>query len=59
MILSRNEWKTAEQYGAAFEFHLWNLNNKALTIYTVDELMGHIPMDNGAGKWESVEILLV
>lgn len=56
MILSRNEWKTAEQYGAAFEFHLWNINSEALTIYTVDEIRRHIPSDNGAGKWESVEI---
>jgi hypothetical protein len=56
MILSRNEWKTAEQYGAAFEFHLWNLNNEALTIYTVEEIRTHIPTDNGTGKWESVEI---
>lgn len=56
LILSRNEWKTAEQYGAAFEFHLWNLNSETLTIYTVEQLRGHIPIDNGGGKWESVEI---
>lgn len=56
MILSRNEWKTAEQYGPAFEFHLWKLNDETLTIYTVDEIRAHIPTDNGAGKWESVEI---
>jgi hypothetical protein len=56
MILSRNEWKTAEQYGAAFQVHLWNLNSKTLTIYTVDQIRSHIPRDNGAGQWESVEI---
>ncbi len=56
MILSRNEWRTAQQYGGAFEFHLWNLNDEALTIYTVEQLKVHIPTDNGAGKWESVEI---
>lgn len=56
MILSRNEWRTAERYGGAFEFHLWNLNGEALTIYTVEQLKVHIPTDNGAGKWESVEI---
>lgn len=56
MILSRNEWKTAEQYGAAFEFHLWNLKSQELTIYTVDEIRSHIPTDNGVGQWESVEI---
>lgn len=56
MFLSRNEWEVAEQYGEVFEFHLWNLSNKALTIYTVADIRGHIPIDNGAGKWESVEI---
>lgn len=56
MILSRNEWRTAEQYGATFEFHLWNLNSEALRIFTVDEIRLHIPSDNGAGSWESVEI---
>jgi hypothetical protein len=56
MILSRNEWKTAEQYGAAFEFHLWNLSSETLTIYTVEDIRAHIPTDNGAGKWETVEI---
>lgn len=56
MIISRNEWKTAEQYGAALEFHLWNLNTGALIIYTVEDIKVHIPTDNGQGKWESVEI---
>lgn len=56
MILSRNEWKTAEQYGAAFEFHLWNITNETLTIYSVEQIKRHIPTDNGNGKWESVEI---
>lgn len=56
IILSQNEWKTAEQYGGSFEFHLWNLNSEALKIYTVEQLRRHIPTDNGAGKWESVEI---
>ncbi len=57
MILSRNEWKTAAQYGAAFEFHLWELKGEILTIYSVEEIRPHIPTDNGDGNWESVQIL--
>ena len=57
MFLSRNEWKTAEQYGAAFEFHLWNLNSETLTIYTVEDIRAHIPTDNGFGEWVNVEII--
>lgn len=56
MILSRNEWKIASQYGSAFEFHLWNLTTESLTIFTVEQVSAHIPTDNGQGKWESVEI---
>ena len=56
MILSRNEWETAARFGAAFEFHLWNLNFEKLTIFTVDQIRPHIPTDNGSGKWENLEI---
>ncbi len=56
LFLSRNEWITAERYGAAFEFHLWDLKTQHLTIYTVDQIKAHIPADNGQGRWESVEI---
>ena len=56
MILSRNEWKTAEQFGAAFQFHLWSLPAASLTVMSVDEIRPHIPTNNGCGDWESVEI---
>jgi hypothetical protein len=56
MILSRNEWKTAEQFGESFEFHLWELATKTLTILSVDDVRPHIPHDNGDGRWGSVEI---
>lgn len=56
MVLSRNEWKTAEQFGTAFQFHLWSLPAGLLTVMSVDEIRAHIPTDNGRGAWESVEI---
>ena len=56
MILSRNEWLTAERFGSAFEFHLWALPDEALTVFSVDEVRAHIPTDNGQGRWESVEV---
>jgi len=56
IILSRNEWKTAEQYGAVFEFHLWEMATTTLTILTVEDVRPHIPANNGSGRWESVEI---
>lgn len=56
MILSRNEWETAQQFGSAFQFHLWILPAGDLTILSVEDVRAHIPTDNGQGKWESVEI---
>ncbi len=56
MILSRNEWTTAEQFGAAFEFHLWELQTASLTILSVEQVKQHIPTDTGTGKWQSVKI---
>lgn len=56
MILSRNEWETAERFGRVFQFHLWALPAGDLTILSVEEVRPHIPADNGRGTWESVEI---
>jgi hypothetical protein len=58
LFLSRNEWKTAEQYGHTYELHLWDIKSEELKIYTVDQLGGHIPTNKGGGQWESVEITL-
>lgn len=56
MILSRNEWKIAEQFGDAFEFHIWELSKPTLTILSIDQVRPHIPVDHGRGKWQNVEI---
>lgn len=56
IILTRGEWKAAEQYGAAYVFHVWSLPDEALLIKTVDEMKDHIPEDRGNGHWSDVEI---
>lgn len=58
MILTRNEWRTAEQFGNTFEFHLWDMTTNDLTIFTVDQVRPHIPKDFGSGKWQCVEMNL-
>jgi len=54
--ISKNEWNTAK---ASFNyiFHLWHITSSP-KIYTVsvDKIIEHIPLDNGFGDWESVEI---
>ena len=56
MILTRNEWETAQRFGSAFQFHLWTLPAGDLKVLTVEDVRPHIPTNNGCGKWENVEI---
>jgi hypothetical protein len=58
LFLSKNEWRAAEQFGAAFEFHHWMIDTKTLSILSVEDVRPHIPSENGHGKWEVVEIRL-
>lgn len=58
MFLSRNEWKAANEFGDAFQFHHWQIDSETLSIYSTDQIRPHIPVDAGAGYWEVVEIQL-
>lgn len=58
LILTRNEWNTAMQYGDALEFHLWTLQPKELCVLTVRDMQQHIPHNQGSGAWLRVEIVL-
>lgn len=57
MILTRNEWKTAERYGDALEFHLWTIPDKQLFIIDVETVKRSIPANRGNGDWLEVEIV--
>jgi len=56
MFLSRNEWETAQRFGPTFQFHLWVLPARHLTILSIEDVRPHIPVDHGRGRWETVEI---
>jgi hypothetical protein len=56
IILTRGEWQAAEQFGAAYVFHVWSLLDERLLIKTVEEIRDHIPEDRGNGRWSDVEI---
>jgi hypothetical protein len=55
--LSRNEWEMAQERMAHL-FHLWDAKSAPakLAKVSVDEMSGHVPVDTGTGKWESVAI---
>jgi hypothetical protein len=57
-FFTRNEWKFADSMGDSFVVHFWNLSRVALTIVSCGELRAHIPIDQGAGKWQSVQLTI-
>jgi hypothetical protein len=57
-ILSRAEWQKAKGVGAAYSFHVWNMQPDPPVLYvkTVENVAPHIPGDFEKGKWKTVEI---
>jgi hypothetical protein len=55
-FLSRNEWEAAKKFGAAYHFHVWDMQGPQLHERTVAEILPHIPTDNEKGKWSNVVI---
>ncbi len=56
--LTRNEWERSQEV-ENHSFHLWAIKSKtekALAMLTPALLKNHIPIDSGAGNWETVEI---
>jgi hypothetical protein len=55
--VSRNEWEVA-QSAERYVFHLWSLTptNKKLAVLSPEEVLAHVPTENGRGQWESVII---
>lgn len=58
-LLSRNEWETAKKFGAAYHFHVWDLQGPQLHERTVAEILPHIPTDNEKGKWSNAMIPII
>ncbi len=58
--VSRNEWDNAEEVGAAYLFHVWDMdkNPPILHVRTVEQIRPHIPTDNQKGKWTNAQILI-
>ncbi|MDR1227510.1 MAG: DUF3883 domain-containing protein [Azoarcus sp.] len=59
-IISRNEWEQAAKFGAAYLFHIWDMQKTPPILYerTSAQVAAHIPTDNEKGKWKSAEIPL-
>jgi hypothetical protein len=59
--LSRNEWGVADA-NSDYRLHLWLVRagqqdpQKDLRVIPASSLVGHIPTDNGVGRWETARI---
>jgi hypothetical protein len=58
VIISREEWKKAQEAQANFVFHVWDIRSNKLHEWTFDMIRNHIPFNKGEGKWTSVEVPL-
>lgn len=58
--VTRNEWEQAIRSGAAYIFHIWDMQVEPAVLYirTVEQVHPHIPSDNLKGKWKDAEIPL-
>ena len=59
-ILTRDEWEQAQKFGAAYLFHVWNMQKALPDLHelTLNQIRPHIPTDNGNGRWMTVDIPL-
>ena len=59
-IVTRNEWEQALKIGAAYIFHVWDMDKAPPILYERNsaEIAPHIPADNENGKWKTAEIPL-
>ncbi len=56
--LTRNEWKVA-QLSQHYAFHLWSLGTVThFAELSVDDVIPHIPIQQGGGIWETVKIAM-
>lgn len=56
LIMTRNEWNTACRQPQAYVVHLWDVINGQLHELSWDDLRGHMPADQGDGRWDSATV---
>jgi hypothetical protein len=57
LFLSKNEWQVASLSGDGYTFHLWSLlPEPSLMKVSVAQMSAHVPINNGAGQWERLQV---
>lgn len=58
MIVTRNEWLTAQRQPQAYFFHLWDLAAGQIYELSPADVEGHMPLNQGEGSWDSATLIL-
>lgn len=58
IFISRNEWENALAAERQYCFHVWKMPEAELHELSVSMLQSHIPVDQGDGEWQNVQIEL-
>lgn len=56
--VTSHEWREAISARSPYVFHIWHVPTRTLYEYTPGDLALHIPLDRGAGEWESAAITI-
>ncbi len=54
--VTRNEWEVCKKMGAAYHFHIWDMNTGVLFERRFADVEPHIPCDRNKGRWSVAEI---
>jgi len=57
-FLTSNEWDRALSLGNSFRLYLWSLPRNHLRILTLSDLLPHVPINQGRGKWQSMAVAI-
>lgn len=57
-IVTTNEWNTSLENPSIYQFHVWQLQSKHLSILSCNDLRHHVPENKGIGKWLQTELTL-
>lgn len=58
IVLTRNEWRNASSSPQRTVFHVWQIENRQLYVYSVEDIRRSVPTDGYCGQWLNVRIML-
>jgi hypothetical protein len=53
IYITANEWHVALEHDSIYFFYVWCMEDKSYKIFSVRELMGDIPINQGNGTWQT------